>query len=496
MSDVLFIKIMKSNLSNSENRAIESSISQNKVNNSNLYLDETDSKGVPLLRRVEKYPDLPENEFIPIEYTHSNGHTVKNIYYINKLGQIKNIETGKLLKSSKIRNYYSIHLFSDNKKRLDIRLHRLVASTFLINPDPIIYSVVNHIDHNSENNCLFNLEWTTQTINNSIVKGKRRYISKDKLMEYVALGDNKEELFTINRVNNKGYNIDQIVVSIYNKCKYKGYYWKRSRESKKEKALKLIGYSGNLDDYEWYEHWKYPGLYVCKEGFIKKIIRGNHRILCTMSREGYINIIIGKDHGKEYKAHRIIMEYILGRDLRNDEIIDHINTIKTDNSFSNLRVTNAKGNMNNPLTIEKRIKRVVAADLFGDFICYESGKYISKNILSLSSTVYSSSALVRLKTPGEKIIVIKPGNKEELLNKMKTVTYVFNNEMKVIGAFINIKLYKQKVETKVSWAIINKYLNSEKLAPDGNYYFRGDKAVELILSQGHGRAWEFEPENK
>jgi hypothetical protein len=26
--------------------------------------------------------------------------------------------------------------------------------------------------------------------------------------------------------------------------------------------------------------------------------------------------------------------------------------------------------------------------------------------------------------------------------------------------------------------------------------YRGDKAVELILSQGHGRAWEFEPENK
>lgn len=470
---------------------------QDEVNNSSLYLDETDSNGISLLKRIEKYPDLPENEFIPIEYTHSNGHTVKNIYYINKLGQIKNIETGKLLKSSKIRNYYSIHLFSnsDDKKRLGIRLHRLVASTFLINPNPIIYSVVNHIDYNSENNSLFNLEWTTQTINNSIVKGKRRYISKDKLMEYTALDDNREELFTINRVNNRGYNIDQIAVAIYEKCKYKGYYWKKSRESKEEEALRLIGYSGNLDDYEWHEHWKYPGLFVCKEGFVKKIIRGNHRILCTMSQEGYINIIIGKGHGKEYKAHRIIMEYILGRDLKEEEIIDHINCIRHDNSFSNLRVTNAKGNMNNPLTIEKRIKRVIAADLFGNFICYESGKYISKNILSLSS-IYSSNALVKLKTPGEKIIVIKPGDKEGLLNKMKTVTYVFNNEMKAIGAFINIKLYKQKVETKVSWAIINKYLNSEKLAPDGNYYFRGDKAVELILSQGHGRAWEFEPENK
>jgi len=50
---------MKENLLNTENGVLESSISQDKVNNSNLYLDETDSKGVPLLRRVEKYPDLP-----------------------------------------------------------------------------------------------------------------------------------------------------------------------------------------------------------------------------------------------------------------------------------------------------------------------------------------------------------------------------------------------------------------------------------------------------
>lgn len=52
---------------------------QDEVNNSSLYLDETDSNGISLLKRIEKYPDLPENEFIPIEYTHSNGHTVKNI---------------------------------------------------------------------------------------------------------------------------------------------------------------------------------------------------------------------------------------------------------------------------------------------------------------------------------------------------------------------------------------------------------------------------------
>ena len=88
----LIIKIMESNLSNTEN-GVESSISQDKVNNSNLYLDETDSKGVPLLRRVEKYPDLPEDEFIPIDFSLYEDKLITNFpkedYLINKKGEVK-----------------------------------------------------------------------------------------------------------------------------------------------------------------------------------------------------------------------------------------------------------------------------------------------------------------------------------------------------------------------------------------------------------------------
>lgn len=73
-----------------ENRAIESSVSQDKVNNSNLYLDKTDSKGVPLLRRIEKYPDLPEDKFIPIRYYKSEHQKAfGNRYWINKKGLVK-----------------------------------------------------------------------------------------------------------------------------------------------------------------------------------------------------------------------------------------------------------------------------------------------------------------------------------------------------------------------------------------------------------------------
>lgn len=55
-------------------------------------------------------------------------------------------------------------------------------------------------------------------------------------MEYTALDDNREELFTVNRVDNKGYNVDLIVTAIYRKYK-EGYYWKKSKLSKKKKLL-------------------------------------------------------------------------------------------------------------------------------------------------------------------------------------------------------------------------------------------------------------------
>lgn len=88
---------MIENLLNTENGSESITISQ-EVNNSSLYLTEKDSKGVPLLRRVEKYPDLPEDEFIPIECTLSSGKTIPSNFLINKLGQVKNKDTGNILK--------------------------------------------------------------------------------------------------------------------------------------------------------------------------------------------------------------------------------------------------------------------------------------------------------------------------------------------------------------------------------------------------------------
>lgn len=76
-----------------------------------------------------------------------------------------------------------------------ICLHRLVATTFLINPDIITYSVVNHIDHNTFNNKLSNLEWVTITENTNKKNGKSSEISKNLLIKYVAIDNNGSEKF-------------------------------------------------------------------------------------------------------------------------------------------------------------------------------------------------------------------------------------------------------------------------------------------------------------
>lgn len=111
-------------------------------------------------------------------------------------------------------------------------------------------------------------------------------------------------MFRVNRKNNGNYVLESIRIAIKHNRKYKGYYWKV--ENKKDRIIH--GFSGNLNDYEWYEHWKYPGLYVCKEGFLKY----RERLLYSLDKDQYVRITFNKD---SLRVHRIIMEFILKRNL-------------------------------------------------------------------------------------------------------------------------------------------------------------------------------------
>ena len=87
-------------------------------------------------------------------------------------GRIYSLLRNKFLKPRmSMDGYERVCLFNDGK-RYEYRVHRLIAETFIDNPDDL--PQVNHKDFNRSNNCLDNLEWCTnyENIHYSINNGR------------------------------------------------------------------------------------------------------------------------------------------------------------------------------------------------------------------------------------------------------------------------------------------------------------------------------------
>ena len=80
-------------------------------------------------------------------------------YQINKMGQIRNKSSKKLLKGSLNRFGYLTYTLRKNGKNHFQFAHVLVAKQFIPNPNG--YTVVNHIDEDKVNCCIDNLEWVS-----------------------------------------------------------------------------------------------------------------------------------------------------------------------------------------------------------------------------------------------------------------------------------------------------------------------------------------------
>lgn len=79
-------------------------------------------------------------------------------YEVSNYGRVRNRVTGKYIKQRISANYYEVQ-FTINRKNHHAFVHRLVAYTFMDNPDPEVLNIVNHIDENPTNNRLDNLEF-------------------------------------------------------------------------------------------------------------------------------------------------------------------------------------------------------------------------------------------------------------------------------------------------------------------------------------------------
>jgi hypothetical protein len=85
-------------------------------------------------------------------------------YFVTKEGLVFSSKTNKFLKFSfDQQGYQRVGLYVGNYKSKTIKVHRLVAETFINNIEN--KKDVNHIDGNKSNNNVSNLEWCTRSEN-------------------------------------------------------------------------------------------------------------------------------------------------------------------------------------------------------------------------------------------------------------------------------------------------------------------------------------------
>jgi hypothetical protein len=89
---------------------------------------------------------------------------IKTDYLVNAKGQVYSKISNKILKASKCNTgYLSIGIHYLGKCYKSVKIHRLVAETFIPNPEN--KPQINHIDGNKQNNRIDNLEWCTNSEN-------------------------------------------------------------------------------------------------------------------------------------------------------------------------------------------------------------------------------------------------------------------------------------------------------------------------------------------
>lgn len=101
----------------------------------------------------------------------------EGLYQVSNQGRVKSLprsiwngkglftSSEKILKPNTLaKGYFQVELKRD-KKRCCLQVHRLVAITFIENPDPTNFVQVNHINGDKQDNRIENLEWCDNSLN-------------------------------------------------------------------------------------------------------------------------------------------------------------------------------------------------------------------------------------------------------------------------------------------------------------------------------------------
>ena len=253
-------------------------------------------------------------------------------YEVSTFGKVRNKKTGRILKSSNTGGYYIVGL--SNIKTKTFQVHRLVAETFLENPENKAH--VNHKDKNGFNNHLSNLEWNTQKENNihksvGIIQTKNQNLAIWKID--LKTGDKIEKYNSIDLASSwifkegLSHNLNSIKSSI--SCSIRGVY------------KSSFGFKWELDKGEHLENeiWREidienedtKGYYISSLGRFKN---KKGVIMCNYKphHSGYIYVRVNI---KKYALHRLVALTFI-TNLEKKPFVNHIDGNKLNNCMENI----------------------------------------------------------------------------------------------------------------------------------------------------------------
>jgi len=257
-------------------------------------------------------------------------------YNVSNLGNIKNINTNKVLKINCKDGYNNISL-SQKENRKSFKVHRLVALAFIENPEN--KSDVNHKDKNKLNNNVSNLEWMTRKENN-IHRCKDLIITTNKNKPIYRIDKNTDEILE------KYNSIEDAALWAFNNELTKNTHNGRNSIGNCITGLSKISYGFKwiLEPYDESlegEIWK-PVLNTIKPYLVSNLGRfknssGIILVNSKLSPSGYN--VVGID-SSVYRLHRIVAITFI-ENPENKEQVNHIDGNKTNNAVINLEwVTN------------------------------------------------------------------------------------------------------------------------------------------------------------
>jgi len=265
-----------------------------------------------------------------------NYETFGEYYEISTNGEIKSRNTGNKLTSYVKNGYMNISLHTPYNKSM--RIHRIIALTFIENDDPNIKNVVNHIDGNKLNNSITNLEWTTSQKNTKDAYDNGLIVIKSHaIVQFDKQGNKICEFDSVHEAERKTGIIESGIRQVLKQTRKSagGFVWKYTNDIA-EKEIVIDEERKNITGFSNYD--------ITKSGRV--ISKRFNAYISTYKNDSGYEVASLKQKGKNMKkyVHRIVaQEFVVNPDPEIKNIVNHKDGDVTNNTVDNLEwVTNSE----------------------------------------------------------------------------------------------------------------------------------------------------------